>query len=540
MQKPHTSKHNKPKTQHNLKIPPKPKTKTEKPGSLAAKQPWSETKGQGSRALDHGRIRVLRRPPGTWVRIPAGLPVFNVYLSVFCGFLVVGLSVDFFRSRTGGSARLYGRAVNLTPYGVHSNWRIFEPYPLFMKRGRGSRIWDVDDNEYIDYNMAFGALGIGHAHPVLVEEMKRVIEDGTIYGFESEASVKAAEALTSRFGYEMVRFATTGLEATLLAVRLARAITGRKKILKFEGCFHGTHEMLLVSVKPTRYKSGHAKYPNPVPASLGMPDELTNLVAVAPYGDLYAVEDIMRRQGDEIAGIILEPIAMNMGVVIPSIGFLRGLRELADEYNCVLIFDEVKTSGKFYKGVQEWCGVKGDVMVVAKAIAGGYPFSAVLASREILEVVGPNKTAHGGTFNSNPLSASAAYITLTKILTEESLNHAKKLSDMLARGYGEILQDSGIEHNIVNIATSGTIYFTEKRITCWRDLIRYNDFGRWYAWVIEMMNRGIIPQALAFDEQWTVSTQHTKEDIEKTLEAMKDAVKEIKGRFKSIPIEEAI
>lgn len=448
--------------------------------------------------------------------------------------------VEQFKAKTSRSASLYREALKLTPYGVHSNWRIFDPYPLFMKSGKGSRITDVDGNTYIDFNMAFGALGVGHAHPVLVEEMKKVIEDGTIFGFESEPSVKTAKLLTERFGYDNVRFATTGLEGTLLAVRLARSFTGRKKILKFEGCFHGTHEPLMVSVKPNIYKAGHPKTPNSVPASMGMPEEFANLVVAAPYGDLEAVEKIMQKHGNEIAGIILEPVAMNMGVVVPSLNFLKGLREIADEYNCLLIFDEVKTSGKFYRGVQEWCGVKGDVMVAAKSIAGGYPFSAILSRKEIFEVVGPNKTAHGGTFNSNPLSVSAAYITLTKILTEENLRHAQRLSEQLADGYDDILEDARIEHSISHIATSGTIYFTSRKIGNWRDFVKYNDFGKWYAWVMGMISNGVIPQALGYDEQWTVSVQHTREDIEETLEVMKKVVTDLKGRFTPIGVEEIL
>ncbi len=445
-----------------------------------------------------------------------------------------------FRERTKASAELYRRALHLTPFGVHSNWRIFDPYPLFMKRGRGSRIWDADGNEYIDYNMAFGALGIGHAHPVLVGEMRRIIEDGTIYGFETEISVKLAEVLTQRYGYDMVRYSTTGLEATLLAVRLARAFTQRKKILKFEGCFHGTHEQVMVSVKPSIYRAGHPRKPNSVPASLGMPDELTNLVVVAPYNDLEATEKIMREQGNEIAGVIIEPIAMNMGVVIPDKEFMKGLKELTEEYNSLLIFDEVKTSGKFLRGAQDYFGIRGDIMVVAKSIAGGYPLSAVLARREIFDVVGPNKTAHGGTFNSNILSVSAAYITLTKILTEDGLRHAQQLSQELARGYEDILQDSGIEAHVSHIATSGTIYFCKEPVKNWRDFLRYSNFGRWYAWIMRMLVRGVIPQALGFDEQWTVSVQHSEEDVEKTLEAMKHSVREIKGEFKRLSVDEVL
>ncbi|MEM0348677.1 MAG: aspartate aminotransferase family protein [Candidatus Caldarchaeum sp.] len=445
-----------------------------------------------------------------------------------------------FLSITKRSKALYDEALGLTPHGVHSNWRIFDPYPLFMNRGKGSRIWDADGNEYLDYNMAFGALGVGHAHPVLVEEMKKVIENGTIYGFETEASVKTAKVLTERFGYERVRFATTGLEATLLAVRLARAFTGRKKILKFEGCFHGTHEPLMVSVKPSIYRAGHPKTPNSVPASMGMPQEFADLVIAAPYGDLDAVEKIMQKHGNEVAGIILEPIAMNMGVVIPSIEFLKGLRQFADEYNSLLIFDEVKTSGKFYRGVQEWCGVKGDIMVAAKSIAGGYPFSAVLSSKEVFEVVGPNKTAHGGTFNSNPLSVNAAHVTLTKILTEENLRHAQNLSKQLANGYGDILEDAKIDHNISHIATSGTIYFTQHPIRNWREFVRHNDFGRWLAWVLGMLTNGVLPQALGYDEQWTVSVQHSKEDIETTLEVMKNVVTSLRESRLQIGVEEVL
>lgn len=445
-----------------------------------------------------------------------------------------------FLAATKRSKALYEEALGLTPHGVHSNWRIFDPYPLYMSRGKGSRIWDVDGNMYLDFNMAFGALGVGHAHPILVEEMRKVIENGTIYGFESEASVKTAKVLTERFGYERVRFATTGLEATMLAVRLARAFTGRKKILKFEGCFHGSHEPLMVSVKPNIYRAGHPKTPNSVPASMGMPQEFADLVTVAPYGDLDAVEKIMQKHGNDVAGIILEPIAMNMGVVIPPLEFLKGLRRLADEYNSLLIFDEVKTSGKFYRGVQEWCGVKGDIMVAAKSIAGGYPFSAVLSSKEVFDYVGPNKTAHGGTFNSNPLSVNAAHVTLTKILTADNLRHAQTLSKELAKGYSDILEEAKITHNITHIATSGTIYFTEHPIRNWRDFVKFNDFGKWFAWVVGMLAYGVIPQALGYDEQWTVSVQHTREDVDKALEAMKNVIKQLKDASIQVGVEEVL
>jgi len=449
-------------------------------------------------------------------------------------------SIKKFLSRTRESKRLYDEAMKYTPYGVHSNWRIFDPYPIFMAKGRGSRIWDADGNEYIDFNMAFGALGVGHAHPRLVEEIRSIIENGTIYGFETEKSVLLAKLLTSRYGYDMVRFSTTGLEATILAVRLSRAFTGRPKIIKFEGCFHGSHEMLMLNVKPDIYRAGHPSAPTPVPSTWGYPENLKKYTLVASYNDLDGVEKLMKIHGNLVGGIILEPVAMNMGVVVPDIEFLKGLRKLADEYNSLLIFDEVKTGGKMYRGVQDWCGVKADIMVVAKAVAGGYPFSAVLSRREIMETIGPKKTAHGGTFNSNILSVTAAYVTLKEILTEEALRRCQNLSDKLASAYSDILADANIPFNISTFANSGTIYFTDRRIRNWRDFVKFNDFGRWYNWVVSMLNEGIVPQAMGYDEQWTVSTQHTEEDIEMAVEAMKKVVSEIKKTAPKMAVEEVL
>jgi glutamate-1-semialdehyde 2,1-aminomutase len=446
-----------------------------------------------------------------------------------------------FIEKTPKSAELYKMNVNLTPYGVHSNWRIFDPHPIFMSRGKGSRIWDVDGNEYIDFNMAFGALAIGHAHPILVERIRERIENGTVFGFETEYSVKLADHLTKRFGFDMVRFSSTGLEATQLAIRLARAATNRPKILKFEGCYHGSHDSLLVGVKPDPLHAGHPRRPRSVPAGLGIPQDIADQVIIAPFNDLEAVENIMRVHGNEIAGIILEPIPMNMGIVLPKKGFLEGLRKLADEYNSLLIFDEVKTSGKFYRGAQDYFGVKPDILVVAKSLGGGYPFSAVLSRKEIMELIGPRKVAHGGTFNSNPLSVYAAYVVTTEILTESNLAYAQKLSSDLARGYRDVIEDTGIEAHVVDIATSGVVFFTREEINNWRDFVYKVNWGRWYAWILGMLVNGIIPQALGIDEQWTVSIQHTKEDIQRAIEVFDKVIREIKGK-ETVPVkvEEAI
>jgi|Deesub1362A_J573_1020465.scaffolds.fasta_scaffold00076_115 glutamate-1-semialdehyde 2,1-aminomutase len=445
--------------------------------------------------------------------------------------------------RTQKSMALHEESLNFTPLGVHSNWRIFDPYPIFMSKAKGSRIWDVDGNEYLDYNMAFGALTAGHAHPVLVEAVIDRVQNGTIFGFEAEEVVKLSKVVTERFGFDMCRFSSTGLEATQLAIRLARAFTGRSKILKFEGCYHGSHDGLLVSIKPEKYKAGHPKAPVNVPAGNGIPESMVDNVVIAPFNDINAVEELMGKYGNEIAGIILETIPMNMGVILPEDGFLEGLRELADEYNCMLIFDDVKLCGKFYGGSPEFFGVKPDILTVGKSVAGGYPLSAVLADEEVMEIVGPGKVAHGGTFNSNPLAVRAAYVTLTDILTKEAMQYTHRLSDKLAKGYSDILEDRNINAHLVTAGNSGLIYFCENRVRNWRDFLNYVDFGSWFAWALKMILEGIIPQALGFDEQWTVSVQHTEEEIQKTVEVADGVFREIKehiGKIQQLKVEEAI
>ncbi|PNV77612.1 MAG: aspartate aminotransferase family protein, partial [Thermoproteota archaeon] len=241
--------------------------------------------------------------------------------------------VELYKRRTPGSARIFEEVRSLVPFGVNSNYRYFEPHPIYMKRARGSRIWDVDGNEYIDFNMAFGALGIGHSHPKLVEAMKEKIENGTIYGFEPDEALELARIIRQRFKVDMMKFSSTGLEATFHALRIARAFTGRKKVLKFEGCYHGSHDYLLVSVKPTRFKAGHYLTPNSVPGSQGMIEEVVKNTVVAQFNNLDSVERVMKVHGNDVAAIILEPIAMNMGFVPPKKGFLEGLRSICDEYN---------------------------------------------------------------------------------------------------------------------------------------------------------------------------------------------------------------
>jgi len=232
------------------------------------------------------------------------------------------------------------------------------------------------------------------------------------------------------------------------------------------------------------------------------------------------VEILLSEHPDEVAAVILEPVAMNIGLVPADKEFMWGLRRLCDEYGVVLIFDEVKTSGKLYGGAEEYYGVRPDMKTMAKAVAGGYPLSIIGGRREIMEEVGPGKIPHAGTFNSNPLAVDAAIATLTEALTRDAMDRTIRLNEELARAYSDILGDAGVPHNIKVFGNSATVFFTENEIKNWHDFLRFNHVGMWWAYFIAMMNRGVVPTAPGYDEQWTISVQHTEEDIEKTIEAL--------------------
>lgn len=422
---------------------------------------------------------------------------------------------------------------------MHSNYRFTEPYPLYCARGKGSHIWDVDGNRYLDFCMGFGALATGHAHPALVEALSSRIRNGTLLGFETEDSVRLGRIITRRFDMDMVRFSSTGLEGTLHAVRLARAHTGRNLVLKFEGCYHGSHDTLLVSVKPTAAKSGSGRVPTPVPASSGIPEEFLRNTIVAQFNDLAGVEELMSRRGDEVAAVILEPVPMNMGFILPAPGFLEGLRKLCTTNGSVLIFDEVKTSGKFYGGAQSRLGVAPDLKVLGKAIAGGYPLSCVGGRKEIMEKIVPGVLAHAGTFNSNPVSVTAGMVTLETILTKRSMAQAAKLGDELGRGCRDLVSDHGLEAQVQWDGLSGTIHFAEHQVRNWRDFLKCN-LGRWWTYYLSMLNRGIIPMATGPDEQWTVSVQHSPEDIERHLQVFGEVGRRLTEAGFHMPMVEAL
>lgn len=443
------------------------------------------------------------------------------------------------KKRTPESEKIFEDARRWIPFGVNSNYRYLDPYPLYFTKGRGSRLWDADGNVYLDFNMAFGALGIGHSHPTLVREMSKRIANGTLFGFEGDKIALLAKTICQRFKVDKVKLSSTGLESTMHAVRLARAFTQRKKILKFEGCYHGSHDTLMVNVKPSLTKSGGGRVPNRVPSSRGMLDEVLQHTIVAQFNDLDSVEEAVKRYRDDLAGVILEPIPMNMGFVPPKPGFLGALRQLCDETGALLIFDEVKTCGKFYHGAEGQFGVTPDLKTMGKAIGGGYPLSVLGGKKKVMDAIVPGEVAHAGTFNSNPVVVTAGLVTLTRILTKEKMAYAARLGNELAHGYSDIIEDAKLKAIVQSIGISGTVHFTDHAVTNWRSFLDVN-VGMWWTYYTAMLNRGVIPMATGPDEQWTVSVQHRKEDIGTHLEVFKKVAREILESEVSMEMVEAI
>ncbi len=427
-----------------------------------------------------------------------------------------------YERRTPKSAESHRRNLNRIPLGVASNYRAYDPYPIFVKEGQGSHFRDLDGNDYIDHNLCFGANIAGHCHPAVMKAMTGCSITGTIFGMPHDLEWQLAEEICNRFPIEMLRFGSTGTEATMHAIRLARAATSRDKIIKFEGGYHGAHDSALVSVKPHAPEFGDVNAPTPVPSGLGVPKGTLANVAVATFNDLASVELCFRQNSEEIAAIILEPIMMNVGLCMPQPGFLEGLREICTRNGALLIFDEVKTGAKLcWGGAAEYFGVKPDMICLAKSIGGGLPLSAFGASRSVMDLISQRKVFHGGTPNTNPVSMAAGLATFREVLTRENYAHVEKLSQRLADGYRRTIAKVGLQAYIVSAGANGALMLYPKEIRNYRDWITI-DADLWRLYWFGMVNRGVMPQPHWWDEQWTISVQHTESDIDKHLSAFED------------------
>ncbi len=424
-----------------------------------------------------------------------------------------------------GSERFYEEACEVIPGGVNSpvrSARAVGMTPLFIKEARGSHIVDADGNAYIDYVASWGPMILGHAHPKVVEALKAAAEKGTSYGIPTELELRMAQMVVEMVpSIEMIRMVNSGTEATMSAVRLARGYTGRKKIIKFNGCYHGHADSLLV-----RSGSGLATFG--IPGSPGIPDEIVQHTLSLPYNDLAEVRKVMEEVGGEVAGIIVEPVAANMGVVLPDPGFLPGLRALCSEYGALLIFDEVITGFRLGTGgAQQLYGVMPDLTCLGKIIGGGLPVGAYGGRRDIMSRMAPAGDVYqAGTLSGNPLAMSAGLTTLQLLREEAVYEELDRRAEYLSRGMAQAAEAAGVKIFQTRVGSIGCAFFTDRAVRDF-ETAQTSDTQAYATFFQEMLKRGVYLAPSQF-EAFFISAAHSMDDLDRTLEAAKHGFERVK------------
>ncbi len=433
---------------------------------------------------------------------------------------------DRYREKTGKSKALFDESIKLLPGGIGGSAPDFAPYPMAVKKGEGGRVWDLDGNEYLDFNLCWGVLMVGHRHPKIIEGLQEQLKYGTMYGFPHEDIVDTAKELASRFPpIEKLRFVNSGSEATLYAIRLARRYTGKDKIVKIEGGYHGVMDSLHISKRPGKGEYGPRRRPAKVPYGQGITEGTIKDTIITPFNDVETLNELLEENLGEVAALIVEPTMMNAGVIPPQEEYLNELRKITEEHNIVLIFDEVKTGVKLARGgATEYFGVEPDMVSLAKAIGGGLPIGACGGKAEIMDGIGHEGLF--GTFSANPMSIKAAKITLTEILTDSAYKHVAELGNELMKGYEDIIKDNKMDAIVQGVNAVGGILFTTEPVIDYRSWMKV-DKERTMDYWMTMLNEGVIAMACGADEEWLISVQHTKEDIETHLEVFKKVAPEI-------------
>ena len=422
---------------------------------------------------------------------------------------------------TEKSLGIFNESIKYIPGGVNSPVRSFKSVggnPLIIDKGRGSSIWDADGNQYIDYVGSWGPLILGHSHPKVIHEVQQAIYNGLSFGAPTVGELDLCRIIVEAFpSMDKVRLVNSGTEATMSALRLARAATGKDKIIKFAGCYHGHSDGLLVEAG-----SGSATYSTP--NSAGVPASYAGETLIARYNDLNSVEKIFSEYRGQIAGIIVEPIAANMGVVVPAIGFLQGLRYLADQNESLLIYDEVITGFRLtYGGAQNLYDVYPDITCLGKIIGGGLPVGAYGASSDLMEYVSPLGSMYqAGTLSGNPIAVTAGLATLNILKDQNIYNDLEVKSDRLSKSITEEGNSLGINIQVNRVGSLMTIFFSQGSVDSWDDVInadqeRYTDF------FIELLRGGVYIAPSPFEAMF-VSAAHSMIDIDKTISVIRSAL----------------
>jgi glutamate-1-semialdehyde 2,1-aminomutase len=400
-----------------------------------------------------------------------------------------------YTAKTSRSRALHDEAVSVMPGGNSRTTTFFDPYPFYFQRGQGAHVWDADGTERIDFNNNYTSLVIGHAHPDVVKAVQAVAESGLSFPGPTEHEIRLAEMLTRRIpSLESVRFTNSGTEATMNAVRLARAFTGRPKLAKFEGAFHGTHDWVMVSVTPDPKTAGNRRRPKPVAWSSGIPPAVLKHTVVLPWTDREACAEILAREGDQIAGLIVDPFLCNAGLIAPVEGFLPWLREETERRGIVLIFDEVISFRLAWGGAQERFGIRPDLTTLGKVIGGGLPVGAFGGRRDIMDFYDPRKggprISQGGTFNANPVTMAAGVATLNA-LTPEAYARLDALGERLRGGVARLFTNTRRKGQITGMGSLFWLHWTTETLTDYRSA-RSKDPEAALRVFIGLINEGIL------------------------------------------------
>lgn len=414
------------------------------------------------------------------------------------------------------------------PGGVSSSWQTWPPHPIYVSHGKGSHVWDIDGNEYVDYHNGYGVMAMGHAHPKIVEAVQKRVELGTHFAQPTEDALICAENLAERFRLPYWRFGNSGTESTLDAVRIMRATTGRNKILKIEGTYHGHHDSLMVSVFPSKKDAGPRDHPASVPQTLGLPMEFVNLVINVPFNDAAAAARAFEEHPGEIAGMIIEPVMTNCGVVLPDPGYLQALKDTCHANGALLAFDEVKTGCTVaWGGAVEAFDVTPDLVCLAKAIGAGLPCGAIGGTEEAMSMIIKGELDQMGTFNGNPLTMAAMKVNLTEVLTKDAYKEFDRINDGFRRCQ-DVIDKHRLPVSMKLLGAKGSVDWRPTPIHEYRDLWEIDDRVPQLAWLWQL-NRGVFKSPGSKWESWTTSIVHSDEDVQRYVDNFEEFAAAITG-----------
>jgi glutamate-1-semialdehyde 2,1-aminomutase len=424
---------------------------------------------------------------------------------------------EIFVRRQPASAKLAARAREHLAGGVTSSWQITQPQPVWLTHGSGSRVYDADGNEYVDLHGGYGAALAGHAHPAIVRAVREQAGRGTHFAQPTPDAIAVATELGRRFGLPRWRFANSGTEATMDAVHLMRSITGRDLIIKIEGCYHGHHDSVQVSVMPDPDEAGPADSPASVPSSSGIPAAITGLTLIAGFNDLGRVARLLDAHPGQVAGLIVEPIMMNAGIIAPLPGYLAGLRDLLHGHGALLTFDEVKTGLTVGPGgVTALSGVTPDIVCLAKSLGGGVAVAAIGGTAAVMEHVASGGYEMVGTFNGNPLAMAATRAMLTEVATDAAYARIERLRARAAAGIAAAIADYGMRAHLVTAGAKGCVVFSPDPVTDYRGFLGADDSLSHAHWLFQH-NGGVFLPPWGKIEQWLISVQHDEADIDRLV-----------------------